>query len=67
MSQSQTLVVNDRAIACPMCGHDRFWTRQTLMNSRGATFLGFDWANRTASNFVCDQCGYVLWFLNKSS
>ena len=59
------LRVQGRQVSCPMCGHDRFWSRQTLMNSRAATFFKLDWANKAATNQVCDSCGYVLWFLDK--
>lgn len=55
--------VNGNKLTCPVCGHDRFWFRTTLMNTRGATFLGFDWANKEAENYVCGQCGYVMWFM----
>ena len=27
------------------------------MNTRGASFLGFDWANSEADNYICDNCG----------
>ena len=26
---------------------------------------GFEWANKEAQNCVCNQCGYVMWFLSK--
>jgi DNA-directed RNA polymerase subunit RPC12/RpoP len=58
-------VVNGKGLRCPHCEHERFWTRSTLMNTKGATFLGFEWANKEARNYVCDQCGHVLWFLEK--
>ncbi len=35
------------------------------MNTKGATFFGFEWANKEATNYVCDQCNHVLWFLEK--
>lgn len=50
-------------LTCAVCGHDKFWTRKTLMNTPGVTFLGFDWANKQAENYVCNHCGYVMWFL----
>ncbi|MDQ7793317.1 MAG: DNA-binding protein [bacterium] len=55
--------VAGRKLACPFCDHNRFWTRRTLMNTRGATFFNLDWANREAHNYICEQCGYVLWFM----
>jgi len=54
-----------KPLVCPVCDHDEFWTRETLMNTAGASFLGFDWANKAAKNYICDQCGYVFWFLKK--
>jgi len=52
-------------LVCPVCGYKQFWTRTTLMNTVGLTLFGMDWANRKAQNYVCDQCGHVLWFLPK--
>lgn len=65
MAENQPLVINGREVPCPMCGHDRFWTRKTLMNSRGASFLNFDWANKAAENYICEECGYVFWFMRR--
>ncbi|SES87690.1 hypothetical protein SAMN05660297_00816 [Natronincola peptidivorans] len=61
----EKLIVEGKEIFCPICGYDKYWTRETLMNTAGASFLGFDWANKAAMNYVCNQCGYVLWFLKK--
>jgi len=54
-----------KKLVCPVCNHDRFWQRETLMNTRGASFFNLDWANKKATNHVCDSCGYVFWFLEK--
>lgn len=51
-------------LECPICKGNQFWERTTLMNTAGASFLGFDWANKEARNYVCDHCGYVMWFLD---
>jgi hypothetical protein len=51
------------SLTCPHCEHDEFWTRTTLMNTRGASFFGWDWANKEAHNYVCARCGLVQWFL----
>ena len=52
-------------LECVICKKTMFWTRTTLMNTPGMTFLSLDWANRSATNYVCDNCGYVHWFLEK--
>lgn len=57
--------VKGKKLVCPICGYDQFQTRRTLMNTPGLTFLGLDWANRSADNFICDNCGHVLWFARK--
>jgi len=60
--QAQEIVKNGKKLICPVCSHDRFWSRRTLMNTRGATFFNFDWANKDAVNYVCNDCGYIFWF-----
>lgn len=56
-------VVKGHKLTCPVCGQDRSWTRRTLMNTSAMTFFGFDWADKKADNYVCGNCGHVLWFL----
>ena len=50
-------------LECTICKGKLFWTRTTLMNTPGLTFLNLDWANKQATNYICDKCGYVHWFL----
>ncbi len=57
--------VKGHKLTCPICKQDQFWTRETLMNTTGMTLFGVEWANKAATNYVCDNCGHVLWFLNK--
>jgi predicted RNA-binding Zn-ribbon protein involved in translation (DUF1610 family) len=63
--ESNEITKFGKKLVCPVCDHDRFWSRTTLMNTRGATFFKVDWANKKATNYVCDKCGYVFWFLEK--
>lgn len=57
-------IVKGKTLECPVCNNDKFWERKTLMNTPGMTFIGFDWANKTAQNYICGNCGYVYWFLD---
>lgn len=59
--------IHGNQLKCPVCAHDQFWKRKTLMNTPGLTFLGIEWANQQAINFVCDSCGYVIWFMQKNA
>lgn len=56
--------INGIVLKCPVCGNNQFWHRTTLMNTKGASFFGFDWANKEADNYVCSECSYVMWFLH---
>ena len=49
-------------LSCQICHNTHFWTRETLMSGKGATFMGMDWAERTAVNYICSQCAHILWF-----
>ncbi len=57
--------VKGKKLECHHCNNDTFWKRETLMNTPGMTFFKLDWANKRAQNYICDNCGYVHWFMNK--
>lgn len=57
--------VHHKPVACPMCGHDKFWTRDAQLNTAAATFFNVDWANATGTCLVCDSCAYILWFYER--
>jgi hypothetical protein len=54
-----------RRLVCPICAGETFVERRSLLNTRGFTFFGLDWANRTAVNYICATCGYIMWFLSE--
>lgn len=55
--------VGDGKLTCPVCGWQQFHERNSLLNTRAATFFKFDWANKEATNYICVQCGYIFWFM----
>jgi uncharacterized protein (DUF983 family) len=57
--------VQGHPLKCPVCGYGKFWTRRTLMNTPGMTFLGVEWANKQADNYVCNRCSHILWFFRE--
>jgi predicted nucleic-acid-binding Zn-ribbon protein len=61
--EPQTYEVAGRQLQCIVCGHDHFDTREAQLHTAGMTFLGLDWANRSAYCVVCANCGYIHWFL----
>lgn len=57
------LNATEELLRCVVCGHGQFTARQAQLNTALATFLRFDWANRTADCLVCARCRYIHWFL----
>jgi len=52
-----------KQLTCPICNNNTFNSRKTQLNTKGASFLGVDWANKNAQNYICSNCGYIYWFL----
>jgi len=63
--KSETIGVAGTKLECVICGNDHFWKRDAQLNTAGLTFLDLDWANASALCVVCDNCGYVHWFMPK--
>ena len=52
-----------KELTCLVCGGNRFFQRELLLNTPGMTFLKLDWANATAHARVCEDCGFIHWFV----
>lgn len=63
--EAQTVAVHGHDLKCPICSNDRFWTRKAQLNKAVTTFFKLDWADRTATCFVCSECTYIFWFLGE--
>ncbi len=57
--------IGQQKLKCSVCGHQQFHERNSLLNTRAATFFKFDWANKEATNYICAQCGYIFWFIGR--
>lgn len=62
-SEPQTIEVLGEQLKCPVCRNELFWTRQAQLNTSVATFFNLDWANKSATCFVCSKCTHITWFL----
>ena len=51
-----------KRICCEHCGHAEFNEGSAQLNTAGMTFLGLDWANRTATTLMCAACGRIQWY-----
>ncbi len=57
------VTMGSKQLACTVCGCTGFHERNSLLNTRAATFFRFDWANKEATNYICSNCGYIFWFM----
>ena len=57
------VIFGGKQLTCTVCGGTHFHERNSLLNTRAATFFRFDWANKEATNYICAQCGYIFWFM----
>ena len=63
--EPQTIEVIGRELRCPVCSNNYFWTRKAQLNTAVASFFNLDWANRSATCFVCSSCTHISWFLGE--
>ena len=54
-----------KTVTCPHCGNIHFSEGTAMLNTPGLTFIGLDWANRSATVLICKQCSRIEWFLKK--
>ena len=52
-----------KPLVCSHCGGDRFFVSRAQLNTAAMTFLGFDWADESATVYECTACGKLEWFL----
>jgi predicted nucleic-acid-binding Zn-ribbon protein len=55
--------VAGKPVRCPHCGGEHFIEGRAQLNTAGLTFVGLDWANRSAATLACTECGRIEWFL----
>lgn len=59
-----TISVAGKILTCPHCGGQDFMESQALVNTTAMTFFKLDWLDKSASVFICQDCGRMEWFLN---
>ena len=60
--KSQMVEIAGAVLSCSHCKNQKFHKDTRLLNSAGASFLGFDWANKQATIYICDNCRMIHWF-----
>lgn len=60
--EAREVRVAGRQLRCQVCDYTRFYGREARLTT-GASLFGQDWTNSKADCFVCEQCGFVHWFV----
>ena len=60
--EAREVRIAGRQLRCQVCDYTRFFRREARLTT-GASLFGQDWTNSKANCFVCEQCGYVHWFV----
>ena len=61
----EQVYIKGKVLKCDICGHDKFKHQEAQLNTKTATLLNLDWANKSANCYICDYCSNIKWFLDK--
>ena len=64
-AEPQTVQVKGYDLQCPVCRNNTFFKRSAMLNTFFLTFFDLDWADRSATCFVCSDCTHISWFSGK--
>ncbi len=64
--EAREVSIAGHQLRCQVCDFTRFYAREARL-STGASAFGQDWMNSTADCLVCEQCGFVHWFVRTHS
>ena len=64
-NEPEPVSILNKELVCPICGNHLFWQREAQLNTAAASFFNVDWANRSATCFVCSKCTHISWFLGE--
>jgi hypothetical protein len=60
--EAREVSIAGHQLRCQVCDFTRFFKREARL-STGASAFGQDWTNSKAECLVCEQCGFVHWFV----
>lgn len=60
------VISQNKELICSHCGSKHFDEQEAQLNTAGMTFLGLDWANKSATVYICKTCGRLEWFLQST-
>lgn len=63
--EPRQIIVKNKKLKCTFCDHDIFKSRKAQLNTKAATLLNLDWANKSAHCYICTNCGHIEWFMEE--
>ena len=57
--------IEDIVVSCTHCENQEFAEGSAQLNTAGMTFIGMDWANKSAHTLMCTHCGHIEWFMQR--
>ena len=66
ISEAREVSIAGHQLRCQVCDFTRFYEREARL-STGASAFGQDWTNSKADCLICEQCGFVHWFVRTHS
>lgn len=61
--EPKAVEIKEHPLVCPICRNNLFWTRKVQLNRSLTTLFNLDWADRSATCFICSNCTHIHWFL----
>jgi uncharacterized protein len=49
-------------VRCTHCKGELFLQHEALLSTTGATLMQLDWANKSGTALICENCGLIQWF-----
>jgi len=62
---AEKIMVKGNTLTCDVCKHDKFFYRESQLNTRLASFFDVDFANKKAYCYICENCTKIQWFLDR--
>ena len=57
--------IADKQSRCPHCGETTFFTRRSLLATRGSAGVDLEWLSPSATILICAECGRIEWFAHE--
>jgi DNA-directed RNA polymerase subunit RPC12/RpoP len=63
--EPQQVNVKGSRLTCTVCGHNIFKPRKAQLNTKVASLMNLDWANKSAFCYICANCSHMEWFMEE--